>query len=468
MIPLRFTRRNLLQAGLAGSAVFPLLDARRAQGQSAAPTRFVVFASPNGTRNSLFWPTGTETNFTLPKLTADLTPLQAKLTFLKGIRLNDSLQNGALGGTLGSEHARGTGGMLTARPLKSGTQFKSFGNTTSGWGSGQSLDQYLAARLAPNTTFKSMQLGVHVRDTEVRARISYSAADQPIPPREDPKDVFSALFSGATGGTGGGTGATDPALSRLWAQRKSVVDLTNAETTRVRGLVGAEDRVKLDAHLAAMRDVEQRLVGMTSTGTGTTGATGTTGTCTKPTLQDVDLKNDDEYLKAGQMQMDLAVAALACDLTRILTFQWSYSESEHLFQFLNITGNHHGISHDFATSGTNYDAYNKIQTWYAQQFLAFLTKLDSYKEGDRTLLDNCVILWATEIGESTQHDLTMMPYVLAGSAGGKLRAGRFLDFSSARKDNNQLLVSIAHAMGADDLTSFGDASGATGPLSGLA
>jgi hypothetical protein len=476
MNPLRFTRRNLLQGGLAASAVFPLLEARRAQSQTAAPTRFVVFATPNGTRNSLFWPTGTETSFTLPKLTADLAPLQKKLTFLKGIRLNDSLQNGALGGTLGSEHARGTGGMLTARPLKSGTQFKSFGNTTSGWGSGQSLDQYLAGRLAPNTTFKSLQLGVHVRDTEVRARISYSGADQPIPPREDPKDVFSALFSGATGGTGGGgagggTGGTDPALARLWAQRKSVFDLSNAETTRVKGLVGAEDAAKLDAHLTAMREIEQRLVGMPTTGTGTgmTGTgTGTTGTCTKPTLVDVDLKSDDEYLKAGGLQMDLAVAALACDLTRILTFQWSYSESEHLFQFLNVTGNHHGISHDFATSGTNYDAYNKIQTWYAQQFLAFLTKLDSYKEGDRTLLDNCVILWATEIGESTQHDLTMMPYVLAGSAGGKIRAGRFLDFSSARKDNNQLLVSIAHAMGADDLTSFGDPSGATGPLAGLA
>ena len=84
------------------------------------------------------------------------------------------------------------------------------------------------------------------------------------------------------------------------------------------------------------------------------------------------------------------------------------------------------------------------------------------------MLDNCVVLWATEIGESTQHDLTMMPYVLAGSAGGKIRAGRFLDYSRSRRDNNQMLVSIAHAMGAEDLTTFGDPSGATGPLPDLA
>jgi hypothetical protein len=50
---------------------------------------------------------------------------------------------------------------------------------------------------------------------------------------------------------------------------------------------------------------------------------------------------------------------------------------------------------------------------------------------------------------------------------GKLRAGRFLDYSSNRRDNNQMLVSIAHAMGAEDLTTFGDPSGATGPLPNL-
>jgi hypothetical protein len=376
------------------------------------------------------------------------------------------LQNGALGGTLGSEHARGTGGMLTARPLKAGTQFKSFGNTTSGWGSGQSLDQYLAGRQTANTSFKSMQLGVHVRDTEVRARISYSAADMPIPPREDPQDVFARLFGAGTATPGAMPGIPDPALARLWAQRKSVFDATNAETERIKKLVGAADRMKLEAHLKSMRDVESRLVGMTGAGGAGGGMTG--AACVRPTsVAAVDLKSDDLYAKAGQLQMDLAVAALACDQTRIITLQWSYAESEHLFPFLSLTGNHHGISHDFGTSGANFEAYNKIQTWYAQQFAYFLAKMDSYKEGDRSLLDNSVVLWATEIGEASQHDLTMMPYVLAGSAGGKLRTGRLLDYSSSRRDNNQMLVSIAHAMGATDLTTFGDPSGATGPLPNL-
>lgn len=454
--PLRFTRRNLLRGALAGSAAWPLLNARRAEGQDAKPTRLVVIATPNGTRNAMFWPTGTEKSFTLNTLTKPLAAHQQKLVFLKGIRLNDSLQNGALGGTLGSEHARGTGGMLTARPLNAGNEFKSFGNTTSGWGSGQSIDQYLAEKLAPTTRFKSLQLGVHVRDTEVRARISYSASNQPLPPREDPKSVFEALFGGQTSTPGG-----DPALERLWAQRKSVFDLTRGEMTRVSQLVGAEDRQKLDAHVTALREVEQRLVG-------TPGSGPPAAQCSPPTLAAVDLSVDGQYAETGRQQMDLAAAALACDQTRFLTLQWSYSESEHLFPFLGYSGNHHVISHDFSASGANFDAYNGIQTWYAEQVAYFLSKLDSYAEGDGTLLDNTLVLWATEIGESTQHDLTLMPYVLAGGAGGKIPTGRLLDFSQNRRDNNQLLVSIAHALGDTSLTSFGDPSGATGPLPDLA
>ena len=460
-MPLSFTRRNLLRGTLAATAAIPLLDARRVAGQNEAPpTRLVVFATPNGTRNSLFWPTGSDTSFSLNTITAPLEPYKSKLTFLKGIRLNDSLQNGALGGTLGSEHARGTGGMLTARPLNSGTEFESFGNTTSGWGSGQSIDQYLAGRLDPPTTFKSLQLGVHVRDTEVRARIAYTASNQPIPPREDPRDVFNALFGAVV--PPGPDGMTDPALERLWAQRKSVFDATGAETERLMQIVGSEDRLKLQAHLDAMRDVEQRLVG--TPGGGGTPVEG----CTTPALSDVDLGVDDQYLQAGRLQMDLAAAALACDQTRILTFQWSYAESEHLFQFLGYNNNHHAISHDFELSGTNFDAYNEIQTWYAEQLAYFLGKLESYQEGDGTLLDNTLVLWATEIGESTRHDLATMPYVLAGSAGGRIRAGRLIDYGNSQRDNNQMLVSIAHALGASDLTSFGDPSGATGPLPDLA
>src|SRR5690606_5904161 len=129
----------------------------------------------------------------------------------------------------------------------------------------------------------------------------YRASNQPIPPREDPADVFAMLFGQ---GSDNDQETPDAALERLWAQRKSVFDLTHAETNRLMQIVGAEDREKLEAHQTALRDIEARLVSRTGSGGGAVDG------CAAPILQDVDLAVDAQYLEAGRLQMDLAAAAL--------------------------------------------------------------------------------------------------------------------------------------------------------------
>jgi len=451
------SRRNLLRGALATTAALPLLAAHRAQGQDSAapPKRLIVFATPNGTRNDLFWPTASGTSLSFPQYTAPLQDYADQLLFLDGIRHCPAVvgDNGFNGGLNGSEHARGIGGLLTARPLGTGT-FKSF-MATSGWGSGISIDQHIAEVLNPPTRFKTLELGVHVRDSEVRGRICYKGADQPIPPREDPQDVFTALFSESGG-------VADPALDQLKAERRSVFDLTLREIERLHGRLGVEDRLKLEAHMASVRDIEDRLSALTP-------AEGETdvSTCDVPTGdRNVDLLSDSTLEQTGRLQMDLAAAALACDQTRIITLQWNYAESEHLFPFLNLSRNHHAISHDWAGT-TGFTEYGQIHTWFAEQLAYLLGKLSSYQEGDGTLLDNTVVFWGSEIGESTGHDLTRMPYVLAGGKAAGLSTGRVVDYKSSPRDNNQLLVSLAQLMGASDVTEFGDPSGATGTLPDL-
>lgn len=451
----RISRRDVLQGLLAGTAAIPMLNATRAQGQTEPPTRLVVFSQPNGTRNDLFWPTGSTGALSFPEYTAPLAEMQNKLLFLKGIRHCPAVvgDNGFNGGLNGSEHARGMGGFLTARPLGTGA-FKSF-MATSGWGSGISLDQHLAEVLQPPTTFKTLELGVQVRDAEVRGRISYRDKDQPVPPRESPADVFNVLFGNAVS-TGGDPAEVDPAMEQLRAERRSVFDLSRQEINRLKQRLGADDNAKLDAHMTAIRDIEERLAGLTSS------APVEGGNCAVPQGSwDVDTDDDATLELTGQLQMDLAAAALACDQTRIITLQWNYAESEHFFPFLELTRNHHTISHDW--QGAGFTEYGEIQLWFSQQLLYLLNKLDSYNEGERTLLDNSVVFWGSEIGESTSHDLTLMPYVLAGSAGGRLKNG-IVDYGTSKKDNNQLLVSLAQLMGASEVTSFGDESGATGDL----
>src|SRR5690606_14352438 len=200
----KISRRDMMRGSLAATAAIPLLEINGAHGQDGSIKRFVAFETPNGTRNDFFWPSGADGALTFPELTAPLAEMQHKLTFLRGIRHCPAVvgDNGFNGGLNGSEHARGIGGFLTARPLGTGG-FQSF-MATSGWGTGISLDQHLAAVLQPPTTFPTLALGVHVRDAEVRGRIAYSGPDSPTPPREDPVDVYNALFGELANDTGAG------------------------------------------------------------------------------------------------------------------------------------------------------------------------------------------------------------------------------------------------------------------------
>src|SRR5690606_18477828 len=113
------------------------------------------------------------------------------------------------------------------------------------------------------------------------------------------------------------------------------------EITQLMARLGVEDRVKLQAHLDSIRDIEARL----------TESDGTPPDLTQCTVPNgnfaVDRQSDSNLEVTGKLQMDLAAAALACDQTRIITIQWNYAESEHLFPFLGLSRNDHAISHDW-------------------------------------------------------------------------------------------------------------------------
>jgi hypothetical protein len=86
-------------------------------------------------------------------------------------------------------------------------------------------------------------------------------------------------------------------------------------------------------------------------------------------------------------------------------------------------------------------------------------------EGDGTMLDNSVLLWVNEQGNGDQHTKTDVPFVVAGSGGGYFDTGRSLVFDGPA--HNDLYVSCLHAMGQEQITSFGIDEICNGPLPGL-
>jgi len=439
------SRRAILRGAGGAVIALPWLEAmtpRRAQAATGPIKRFIVMFSADGTIPTAWTPTpgASETDFTLSPILAPLAPHQADLVVIGGLT--------QMGGG-GDGHQTGMGGMLTGQLLNAGP-FAGVGAAPAGWPMGPSVDQRIAQALAAPTKLRSLELGVQVGAADNWGRMIYRAANQPLPPDDDPASVYSRVFADLH---------TDPAvLARLRKRRQSILDGVGAQFTRISARLGAADRARLDAHLTAVQEIEQRL---------TTDLVVSNPSCHDPTIMSVAATANDSYPTVGSLQMDLLVMALACDITRVASLQWSRSVSQTRFSWLNITEGHHDLSHRPDSDADAVDKLTRINNWYAQQLASLIARLKATPDGaGGTLFDGTLILWSNELAKGNTHGRIGAPYVLAGSAGGALRTGRYLAYDGQGLPHSNMLVSILNAMGVPD-TTFGKTDWCTGPLTGL-
>jgi hypothetical protein len=436
----RLSRRTLL-ASAAGAAVgLPWLEAfapRHAGAATATPKRFVVMFAPNGLLPA-WTPSGAENDFELSPILAPLAEHQSDLVVIRGL-----YQEG--GG--GDGHQNGMGGMLTGASLNAGP-FGGMQAPPAGWASGPSVDQRVADVLGGETKLRSLELGVQVGEADNWGRMCYRAANQPLPPEDDPSAVYARVFAELH---------TDPAvLAAERARQKSILDTVAGEYGRVAAGLGSADKQRLDAHLDAVRDIEQRLTRVGSIG----GAA-----CSDPVLRAVDKNDNEAFPDVGALQLDLLAMALACDITRVASLQWSRSVSQTRFTWLGIDEAHHDLSHLSDDDAAAVDKLSRIESWYASQLATLIAKLKAIPEGDGSVLDNTVILFCNELAKGNTHSRQDAGYVLAGRAGGSLKTGRFLRYDG-NTPHNGLLISLLNAMDVPDQR-FGNPEWSNGPLSGL-
>jgi hypothetical protein len=142
--------------------------------------------------------------------------------------------------------------------------------------------------------------------------------------------------------------------------------------------------------------------------------------------------------------------------------------SNHVYEELGVSARHHDLSHAFKPEpgSADYESLTKIGRYFAQSFGRLLSALDAVPEGDGSMLDNTLVMWTSEHkSQDGAHDRRDVPFLLAGSAGGSVRTGRLLRFGG--RAHNDLFVSVCHALGFPDVTTFGEPSVCTGPLPGL-
>jgi len=459
------SRRHVLR-GLGGATLsLPFLEslATRSEARAAnatSPKRLFVYFTPNGTIPSAFFGPGDPSNLRLGDILAPLAPHQTDLLVLDNIDNRVSMQ------ASGDPHGVGIGCMLSGQKLLTGAQAQ--GMSSGGWAAGISLDQHVASQIGQTTKLRSLELIGKSISGSIFSRMSFAGAGQPVAPEPSPQQAFARVFGSLDLGAS--------AQARQVALRKSVLDNVLGELTALGPKLSANDKVKVDAHVAALRDLEMRLQSTVNTG----------GSCSapmRPTVSDpapvnydpyaancagaevINSKNDVQFPDVLKSHFDIVAHAFACDITRVASLMAAPSRSDVVMSWLGLTTAHHEASHMGDAQGA--PILTKIDAWYAQQLADFITALKAIPEGNGTVFDNTLILWCNELAVGNIHSHVRVPFLLAGSAGGYFKTGRYVSFPSGTS-HNDLLASVALAMGAT-LTDnkFGDSSFCAGPLQGL-
>lgn len=485
------SRRTLLRSASGLALGLPFLEAMRPSGASAQtmapPKRFFVWYTPVGTVLSAWRPIGTGTSWAASRILKplDVPVLRERMTIMSGCHA------AAAEKLAGNGHAKGMTHVLTARPYVDvrGTQF---GNE--GWGGGISIDQLLAQKMAGPGRLSSVEAGVVSFYPGSASRyMSYSGAGQAniVPFESDPRKLFARLFSAG----GAGMQPVMEEMDRAAAQRKSVLDTVLKDFNRLNAKLGGTDKTRLDKHMTLVREVEQQI----QAGSGGPGTT----TCMKPTapsFTDDQVKANAQLPTIGKTVMDLLVAGLACDTTRVASVVWSPGES--FYNFAEILPNLpwkdlscppnvdtctdgknlpatflHVMSH-FPPSTANgvpanmntvqkaaLECLTAVEVWFNEQLAYFAQALAGIQEEDgSSVLDNTILLSAKDISEGVTHGYRDVPMVLLGGKG-LFKPGHFN--LQNRKTFGDLYATIAQSLGFNDVTSFGDPAYFTGAIADI-
>jgi hypothetical protein len=418
-------RRTFLK-GLGTAIALPMLEAMvpsrlLAAGKDAAagafPKRMAFVYVPNGAIMADWTPTTVGTDFKLPPILEPLQPFQKDLLVLSGLAQDKARANGDGGG----DHARASATFLTGCQARktAGAEIKV----------GVSVDQVAAQRLGHQTRFPSLELGCdrgHKSgscDTGYSCAYSYNISwkteSTPLPPEVDPRLAFERLFGN------GARSEVDRNQALRTRYQKSILDFVVEDANRLKSNLGATDRHKLDEYLTAIREMEQRLEGAERFA---------------ETLPDYKRPNriPKDFEHHAQLMFDLLVLAFQTDSTRISTFVMAHDGSERSYPGIGVPEGHHTLSHH-RDDEEKIQKLIRINRLHMTQFAYLLNRLKSVREGEGTLLDNCMIVYGSGISDGNSHAHDNLPVLVAGKGGGAIQTGRHIRFNRETPLNNLYL-----------------------------
>lgn len=405
----KMTRRSVLRASGVTLAL-PWLESQAEPTSSedgSEPKRMVCIQTNMGILPRYFFPTGSGRNYTPSPYLERLSDHRNQMTVFSGVSLPGV-----------------TGGHAAQKCFLTGTPHPERG----GFRNGVSLDQYAAEEVGNETRFPSLSLAI----TNENATLSYTRSGAPIPSEKSPRDLFQKLF------IQGDSREVEARVESL-KQGRSTLDFVSDQSQRIEKKLSSADRSTMDQYQTAVRELERRLQ-----------AAEQWEYRPKPQVNvEAPPENNDprQFVERSKLIFDVMKLALQTDSTRIISL------------FIDTT-----VIHNITHHGNRPETLAELRGHEERQFDAlndFLTQLDQSRDGDRTLLDQTMVLYGTCMGSANSHSNVNLPVLLAG---GGFQHGQHLVFDH---DNNyplsNLYVSMLQRMGIEtDRFSTG-----TGRMNGL-
>ncbi|MBL6725120.1 MAG: DUF1552 domain-containing protein, partial [Rubripirellula sp.] len=183
-------------------------------------------------------------------------------------------------------------------------------------------------------------------------------------------------------------------------------------------------------------------------------------TLTEPNIQRPADGVPQDIAEHMKLMCDIMVLGFQTDTTRVTTLKLNNDHSA--LRFPNLTslqqpGNgidymiHHLLSH------SDGEDWLKVNQFFMQQIAYLADKMDAIQEGERTLLDNTMLLSCSSMMAGARHDNDQLPIFLLGRAGGKIKGGQVFDYRNApERQLCRLFLSMMEKMDLN-IDNFGDA-----------
>lgn len=452
----RLGRRRFLGMTAGAASLLPFVPLLEREAEAAGPAckRLFVFHTPNGSILRNWRVPGLSHGDPLPaqlsEILQPLAPLRDRMIVLDGI---DNLPSAlAAQGQLfmsGKGH-HGCGSIWTQwAPEAAQGQALCDNDTPCTWPGGPSFDQYVAQRIGGDTPFASLNPGVRRSSTERQFNYFYNAMGQPVVREINPRALFDKVFADIQ---------LDPAAKeRLRAERKSIIDSVKGDLDSLSVRLGTADRHRLEAHLEGVRALEQAVDALDAV-------------CEVPDAPpgNLALTDNDTLPTILDLQIEICVNALACDLTRVVSLQFGAEGSFATATWLGQNEGIHTASHWEAHGSEDLSIQwmTDLNRWYAEK-----TALIAQRLLDRGVLDQTLLVWSQTMCEGAQHNARNIPMVLL-QGDGYFQTGRYLKYGSfpsvvpvgqgnsnadyGGESMNRFITSLCHGMGLDDVESYGD------------